>query len=199
MTEPITAQIVLGAALAMTLGLLVRALCARRAPTPRSVTRAEGKRIVRICKHAARESSALTPDVLERIELAGERDEAGALREAGQSRLRAAVRDCMRTQLIKVLFEPAGLSSDDRMRALADILDQLQPNSATTPALDGQSTERDSSRRLLEGAINRHIETSDATQTLAAVLDIVGDQTVDYSQLIDIEDETEITLELEST
>ena len=199
MTEPITAQIILGAALAITLGLLVRALRVRRAPTPRSVIRAEGKRIVRICKQAARESSVLTPDVLERIELAGERDATGALREAGQSRLRAAVRDCMRTQLIKVLFEPAGLSSDDRTRALAHILDHLQPNSAAPPAPDGQSTERDSSRRLLEGAINRHIDASDATQTLAAVLDIVGNQTVDYSQLIDIEDEAEMTLELEST
>ena len=86
-----------------------------------------------------------------------------------------------------------------RTRALADILDQLQPDGAAPPAQNGQSTERDSSRRLLEGAINRHIETSDATQTLAAVLDIVGDQTVDYSQLIDIEDEPEMTLELEST
>ena len=85
MTEPITAQIILGAALAITLGLLVRALRVRRAPTPRSVIRAEGKRIVRICKQAARESSVLTPDVLERIELAGERDETGALREAGRS------------------------------------------------------------------------------------------------------------------
>lgn len=68
-----------------------------------------------------------------------------------------------------------------------------------TGVLDGQSTERDSSRRLLEGTINRHIETSDATQTLAAFLDIVGNQTVDYSQLIDIEDEAEMTLELEPT
>ena len=75
MTEPITAQIILGAALAITLGLLVRALRVRRAPTPRSVIRAEAKRIFRICKQAARESSVLTPDVLERIELAGERDE----------------------------------------------------------------------------------------------------------------------------
>ena len=199
MTEPITAQIILGAALAITLGLLVRALRVRRAPTPRSVIRAEGKRIVRICKQAARESSVLTPDVLERIELAGERDATGALREAGQSRLRAAVQDCMRTQLIKVLFEPSGLSGDDRTRALADMLDQLQPTSAAPPSPDGQGTERDPSRRLLEGAINRHIDTSDATQTLAAVLDILRNHTVDYSQLIEIEDEAEMTLELEST
>ena len=59
--------------------------------------------------------------------------------------------------------------------------------------------ERDASRRLLEGAINRHISTCNATQTLAAILDIVRDHTFDYSQLIDIEDEAELTLDSEWT
>ena len=59
--------------------------------------------------------------------------------------------------------------------------------------------ERDASRRLLEGAINRYISACDATQALAAVLDIVGNHTFDYSQLIDTEDEAEVTLDSEWT
>lgn len=199
MTESTAAHIILGGALAITLGLLVRALCVRRVPTPRSVIRAERRRIVRTCKRAAHASPALTQDVLEPIELAAERDEAGALRKPSHSRLRAAARDGIRTQLIKVLFEPSGLSSDDATRALAEILDQLQPNSGAPSALDGQSTERDPTHRLLEGAINCHIGTCNATQTLATVLDIVRNHTIDYSQLIDTQDDAEMTLDLEAT
>lgn len=49
MTEPTTAHIVLSGALAITLGLLVRAFYVRRVPTIRSVIQAEKKHIVRIC------------------------------------------------------------------------------------------------------------------------------------------------------
>ena len=69
------------------------------------------------------------------------------------------------------------------------MLDQLQPATAAPLALDGQSIEREASRRLLEGAINRYVSTCNATQTLAAVLDIVRNHTVDYSQLIRTEGE----------
>ena len=199
MTEPITAYIALGAALAISLGLLAFALCARRAPTTRSVIRAERKRIVRRCKQVADESSVLTPDVLERLELAAAGDETGGLGNPAQSRLRAAARDCMRTQLIKMLFEPSGLSSDGVTRVIADVLDQLQPNTAEPPSPGGQRIERDASRRLLEGAINRHISTGNATQTLAVFLDIVRNHNLDYSQLVETEDEAELTFELEWT
>ena len=131
--------------------------------------------------------------------MAAARDEKGGLRKQDQSRLRAAARDGIRAQLIKVLFEPSGLSSDGGTRVLADMLDQLQPNSAAPLSLNGQSIERDASRRLLEGAINRHINTCNATQTLTAVLDIVRNQTFDYSQLIDTEDQEEVTLDFEWT
>ena len=199
MIDPTSAHIVLSAALAITLGLLVRVLCVRRVPTIRSVIQAEKKHVVRICKQAANESSLLTPDVLERLEVAAARDATGQFRKLGHSRLRATARDCVRAQLIKSLFEPSGLSSDGGTRVLADVLDQLHPSSATPVTLDGQSKERDASRRLLEGAINRHINTCDATQTLAAVLDIVGNHTFDYSQLIDTEDEADVTLDFEWT
>ena len=131
--------------------------------------------------------------------MADARDATGGLEKTGQSRLRAAARDCIRTRLIKALFEPPGLWSDAGTRLLADMPDQLQPNSAAPLALDGQSIEREASRRLLEGAINRYISTSNATQTLAAVLDIVRNHTLDYSQLIGIEDEAELTLDSEWT
>ena len=91
------------------------------------------------------------------------------------------------------------LSSDGGTRLLTDLLDQLQPNSAVPLALDSQSIEREASRRLLEGTINRYISTSSATQTLAAILDIVRNHTFDYSQLIGIEDEAELTLDSEWT
>ena len=195
MTEPTTAHIVLTGALAIALGLLARALCIRRVPTIRSVIQAEKKHFVRICNRGVHESSVLPPDFLERIEMADAREEPGGLGKAGQSQLGAAARDCIRAQLIKVLFEPSDLSSDSGTRPLANILDQLQPNSAAPLALDGQSIEREASRRLLEGVINRYISTCNATQTLAAVLDILRNHTFDYSQLIDIEDEAELTLD----
>ena len=199
MTESTAVHIVLSGALAITLGLLVRALCIRRVLTIRSVIQAEKERIVRICNRTVHESSVLPPDFLERIEMVDVGDETGGLGKTGQSRLRAAARDCIRAQLIKVLFEPSGLSSDGGTRFLADMLDQLQPNSAAPLALDCQSIEREARRRLLEGAINRYISTSNATHTLAAVLDIVRNHTFDYSQLIDIEDEAELTLDSEWT
>ncbi len=154
---------------------------------------AEKKHVVRICKQAANQSSLLTPDVLERLEVAAARA------ETGHSRLRATARDCIRAQLIKALFEPSGLSSDGGTSVLADVLDQLQPGSATPLALDHQSAERDASRRLLEGKINRYINTCGATQTLAAVLDILGNHTFDYSQLVDTDDEADVTLDFEWT
>ena len=131
--------------------------------------------------------------------VAAARDETGQFRKPGHSRLRATARDCVRAQLINVLFEPSGLSSEGGTSVLADVLDQLQPSSATPLTLDGQSMERDASRRLLEGAINRYINPCDATQTLATVLDIVGNHTFDYSQLIDTADEAEVTLDFEWT
>ena len=198
MTEPTTAHIVLTGALPITLGLLVRALCVRRVPTIQSVIQTEKERIARICNRAVHESSALPPDFLERTEMADAGDETGGLGKTGQSQLRAAARDCVSARLIKVLFEPSGLSSDGGTRLLADLLDQLQPNSAVPLALDSQSIEREASCRLLEGAINRYI-TCNATQTLAAVLDILRNHTFDYSQLIDIEDEAELTLDSEWT
>ena len=112
MTEPTTAHIVLSGALAITLGLLVRALCLRRVPTIRSVVQAERNRVFRICKQTVHESSLLTPDVLERIEMADARGETGERAESGQSHLRATAQDCIRAQLIKVLFKPPGLSGD---------------------------------------------------------------------------------------
>ena len=160
---------------------------------------AEKKHVVRICKQAANQSSLLTLDVLERLEVAAARDEMGQFRQPGHSRLRAIARDCIRAQLIKALFEPSGLSSDGGTSVLAEVLDQLQPGSATPLALDHQSTERDASRRLLEGAINRYINTCGATQTLAAVLDILGNHTFDYSQLVDTDDEADVTLDSEWT
>ena len=199
MMEPTTAHFALGAALATGLGLLVRALGARRSPTTRSVIRAERKRIVRLCKQATDEAPVLAPDVLERIGLAAARDETGGLGKPGQSRLRAAARDFLRTQLIKMLFEPSGLSSGGATRVLADLLDQLQPHTAAPPSPDGQSIERDASRRLLEGAINRHISTGDATQTLATVLDIVRNHTIDYAQLVETEDEADMAFAPEWT
>ena len=197
MIDPTSAHIVLSAALAITLGLLVRVLCVRRVPTIRSVIQAERKHVVRVCKQALNESSLLTPDVLERLEVAAAREEAGQSRKPGRSRLRATARDCIRAQLIKALFDPSGLSSDGGASVLADVLDQLQPSSATPLALDGQSMERAASRRLLEGAINRYINTCDATQTLATVLDIVGNHSFDYSQLVDTNDEADVTLDFE--
>ena len=199
MIDPISAHIVLSAALAITLGVLVRVLCVRRVPTIRSVIQAEKQHIVRIFNQAVHESQVLIPDVLERIATAGARDETGGLGRTGQSQLRAAARDCLRAQLIRVLFAPSGLSSDVGARLLADMLDQLQPNSVTPHDLDRQSTEREASRRLLEGAINRHISTSNATRTLAAVLGVVRTYALDYPQLIDTEDEAELTLESEWT
>ena len=135
--------------------------------------------------------------VLERLEAAAARDETCQFRKPGHSWLRATARDCIRAQLIKALFEPSGLSSDGGTSVLADVLDQLQPSSATPHDLDRQSIEREASRRLLEGAINRHISTSNATQTLAAVLDIVRTHALDYPQLIDTEDEADVTLDFE--
>ena len=82
-------------------------------------------------------------------------------------------------------------------RLLADMLDQLQPNGTSPLDQDCPSIEREASRRLLEGAINRYISTCNATQTLAAVLDILRKHTFDYSQLIGIEDEAELTLDSE--
>ena len=199
MTEPTTAHIILSGALTITLGLLVHALCLRRVTTFRSVVQAERNRIFRICKQTVHESSLLTPDALERIEIANARDETGEHAETGQSQLRAAAQDCIRTQLIRVLFKPPSLSSDGGTRLLADMLDQLQPDSAEPLAPGCQSIEREASRRLLEGAINHSISTSNATQTLAAVLDIVRDHTFEYSQLIDIEDEAELTVDSEWT
>ena len=197
MIDPTSAHIVLSAALAITLGVLVRVLCVRRVPTIRSAIQAEKKHVVRICKQAVNESLVLTPECLERLEVAAARDETGQFRRHGHSRLRATARDCFRAQLIKALFEPSGLSSDGDASVLADVLDQLQPSSATPLALDHQSTERDASRRLLEGAINRYINTCNATQALAAVLDIVGNHTFDYSQLVDTDDEANVTLDFE--
>ena len=199
MIDPTSAHIVLSAALAITLGVLVRVLCVRRGPTIRSAVQAEKKHVVRICKQAVNESSVLTPDVLERLEVAAARDETGWFRKPGHSRLRATARDCIRAQLIKALFTPSGLSSDGGTSVLADVLDQLQPGSATPLALDHQCMERDASRRLLEGTINRYINTCGATQTLAAVLDIVGNHTFDYSQLVDTDDEAHVTLDFEWT
>ena len=197
MIDPTSAHIVLSVALAITLGVLVRVLCVRRVPTIRSAIQAERKHVIRICKQAANESSLTTPDVLERLEVAAARDETGQIRKPGQSRLRVTARDCIRAQLIKALFEPSGLSSDGGTSVLADVLDQLQPGSATPLALDHQSMERDASRRLLEGAVNRYINTCDASQTLAAVLDIVGNHTFDYSQLVDTNDEADVTVHFE--
>lgn len=199
MTEPTTVHVVLSGALAITLGLLVRALWIRRVPTIRSAIQAEKKHIVWIFNQAVHESQVLTPDVLERIAIVGARDETGGLGRTGQSQLRAAAQDCLRAQLIKVLFAPSGLSSDVGSRLLADMLDQLQPNSATPHDLDRHDIEHEASRRLLEGAINRHISTSNATQTLTAVLDIVRTHVLDYSQLTDTEDEEELTLDPEWT
>ncbi|MCY4595113.1 MAG: hypothetical protein OXC19_09985 [Bryobacterales bacterium] len=199
MIDPTSAHIVLSAALAITLGVLVRVLCVRRVPTIRSAIQAEKKRVARICKQSMNELSVLTPDVLERLEAAAARDETGQFRKPGHSRLRATARDCIRAQLIKALFEPSGLSSDGGTNVLADVLDQLQPSSATPVTRDAQSVERDASRRLLKGAINRYINTCDATQTLAAVLDTMGNHTFDYSRLIDTEDEAEVTLKFEWT
>ena len=129
MIDPTSAHVVLSAALAITLGVLVRVLCVRRVPTIRSAIQAEKKRVVRICKQAANQSSLLTPDVLERLEVAAARDETGQFRQPGHSRLRATARDCIRAQLIKALVEPSGLSSDGGTSVLADVLDQLQPGS----------------------------------------------------------------------
>ena len=192
-----SAHIVLSAALAITLGMLVRVLCVRRGPTIRSAIQAEKKHVVRVCKQAVNESSLLTPDALERLEVAAARDETGQFRKPGHSWLRTTARDCIRAQLIRALFEPSGLSSDGGTSVLAGMLDQLQPGSATPLALDHQSMERDASRRLLEGAINRYISTCDATQTLAAVLDIVGSHTFNYSQLVDTDDEADVKLHFE--
>ena len=199
MIDPTSAHIVLSAALAITLGVLVRVLCVRRVPTIRSAIQAEKKRVARICKQSMNEPSVLTPDVLERLEAAAARDETCQFRKPGHSRLRATARDCIRARLIKALFEPSGLSSDGGTRLLADMLDQLQPDSAAPLDLDCQSIEREASRRLLEGAINHSINTSNATQTLAAVLDNVRDHTFDYSQLTGIEDEAELTVGSEWT
>ena len=199
MTEPTTAYIFLRGALAITLGLLVRGFYTLRVPTIRSVVQAERKQILRICKQTVHESSVLTPDVLERIEMVDARDETGGLGKTGQSQLRAAAQDCIRAQLIKVLFKPTGLSRYGSTRLLADMLDQLQLTSASPLDLDCQSIEREASRRLLQGAINRYISTCNATQTLAMVLDIVRNHTFDYSQLIGIEDEAELTLDSEWT
>ena len=199
MTEPTTIYIVLSGALAMTLGLLVRAFCIRRGPTIRSVLQAERKQIFQTCKQIVCESSVLTPDALERIEIADESDKSVGLRRTGLSQLRAAARDCIRAQLIMALCEPARLSSDGGTTLLADLLDQPQPDSGSPPVHDGQSIDREASRRLLECVINRNISTSDATQTLATVLELVRDHTLDYSQLIGIEDEAELTLDSEWT
>ena len=197
MIDPTSAHIVLSAALAITLGVLVRVLCVRRVPTIHSAIQAEKKHVARICRQAVNESLVLTPDVLERLEVAAARDETGRFRNPGHSRLRATARDCIRAQLIRALFEPSGLSSDGATSVLADVLDQLQPGSATPLALDHQSTERDASRRLLEGAIYRYINMCGATQTLAAVLDTVGNHTFDYSQLVDTNDEADVELHFE--
>ena len=199
MMDPASAHIVLSAALAITLGALVRVLCVRRVPTVRSVIQAEKKQVVRICKQAVNESSVLTPDVPERLEVAAARDATSQFRNPGHSRLRATARDCVRAQLFKALVEPSRLSSDGGTSVLANVLDHLQPSSATPLAPDGQGTECDVRRRLLEGAINRYINTCDTTQTLASVLDILGNHTFDYSRLIETEDEAEVTLEFEWT
>ncbi len=156
MIDPTSAHIVLSVALAITLGVLVRVLRVRRVPTIRSVIQAEKKHVVRICEQAVNESSLLTPDVLERLEVAAARDKTGRFRKPGHSRLRATARDCIRAQLIRALFEPPGLSRDGGTSVLADVLDQHQPGSATPLALDHQSMERHASRRLLEGTIIVH-------------------------------------------
>ena len=197
MIDPTSAHIVLSAALGIALGVLVHLLRVRRVPTICSVSQAEKKHVVRLCKQAVNVSSVLTPDVVERLEVAVARDETGRLRKPGHSRLRATARDCIRAQLIKALFEPSGLSSDGGTNVLADVLDQLQPGSATSLALDHQSMERDANRRLLVGAVNRSINTCDVTQILAAVLDIVGNHNFDYSQLVDTDDEADVKLHFE--
>ena len=73
MTEPTTVHIVLSGALAITLGLLVRALCVRRVPTLRSVIQVEKERIVRVCNRTVHESSVMPPDFLERLAMADAR------------------------------------------------------------------------------------------------------------------------------
>ena len=199
MTEPTTAYIVLIGTLAMILGLLARAFYIRRAPTIRSVLQAERKEILRTCKQTAHGSSMLTPDVLGRIEIANASDETSRLNETGVSQLRAAARDCIRAELIKVLSEPSCQSSDGCTTLPTNLLDRPQPNIGSPLVQDGKSIEHEASRQLLRGAINRHMRTSNATQTLAAVLDIVDNHSLDYSQLIGIEDEAELALESEWT
>ena len=199
MTEPTTACFVLTGALAITIGLLVRAFRTSRVPTIRSVIQAEKRHLVRICKQAAHQSAVLTPDFLARIEIPAADERTAKIASTCQSQLRAAARECIRAELIRVLSEPSGQLEGGGARLPADLLGRPQLDSGSPPGQDGNSIERETSRQLLEGAINRHISTSDATQTLAAVLDLVRDHTLDYSQLIVIEDEAELTLDSDWT
>ena len=199
MTEPTTADAVLTGALARTVGFLVRAFRTCRVPTIRSVIQAEKRHFVRICKQAVHGSAVLTQDALERFDIASASEETGKLEEPGQSRLQAAARDCIRARLARVLCEPSGQARDEGTRLPADLLGPPQLDGGSPLGQDGKSVEREASRQLLEVAVTRYISTSNATQTLAAVLDMVRDHTLDYSQLIVIEDEAELTLDSDWT
>ena len=199
MTEPTTAYVVVTGALAITVGLLVRAFRTCRVPTIRSVIQAERRHFVRICKQAVHGTAVLSPDVLERIEVAGASEGTDKLGKTEQSQLRTAARERIRAQLIRLLSGPSGQSTDGGARLPADLLGRPQLDSGSPLGQDGKSVEREASRQLLEVAITRYISTSNATQTLAAVLDMVRDHTLDYSQLIVIEDEAELTLDSDWT